>query len=253
MFKRFDYQDRCWWCGSQADSKEHKYKRSDLIREFGKGPYAGSDELLRGFDSQTRRIQGPNSNEVKFSNCLCQDCNNRRSQPFDLSYDAFTTYMKMNEQKIWASKQFNLSTIYGANWVVKRDNLVRYYIKHISCRLASERVLIVPEVIDYLNGISTLKYISMNLEIREDIVAMIQHSAQTGIGDGGLWLGDMPCMMSQSTGEVNEVTSFIGYRWIRLNYTYDDRLLLRENSFSTDQIVLQSGYNIEPSTILRMP
>jgi len=68
MTKRYDYSNKCWWCGNQADSKEHKYKRSDLIKEFGRGSYSGDKELVRVFDSQLRKIQGPNSNEVKFSN-----------------------------------------------------------------------------------------------------------------------------------------------------------------------------------------
>jgi hypothetical protein len=31
--------DPCWWCGVPADSREHKFKRRDLIREHGQAPY----------------------------------------------------------------------------------------------------------------------------------------------------------------------------------------------------------------------
>lgn len=60
-------------------------------------------------------------------------------------------------------------------------------------------------------------------------------------------------MLSQSTREVSEVTSFIGYRWLRLNYMYDDSVVMPEISFSTDLVVLESGHNIDPNTILNMP
>jgi hypothetical protein len=33
---------RCWWCGAPADSREHKMKRSDIVREYGKPPYTGA-------------------------------------------------------------------------------------------------------------------------------------------------------------------------------------------------------------------
>jgi hypothetical protein len=253
MIPKYDYQDKCWWCSNQADSKEHKYKRSDLIREFGSGSYSGDRELVRVFENQTRKIQGPNSNEVKFSSNLCRNCNNNRSQPFDLSYDAFTTYLKNNESDIWSSQQFKLSTIYGSNWIVERDNLVKYYVKHICCRLVSDKVFIKPEIIDFLDGNSNLKYISMKAEIREDIVALIQHSAKSGEDVGGLWIGNMECMISQSTGELSDVTSFIGYRWFRLNYIYDDNILVQENSFSEDLVILISNYNVDPTTIINMP
>ncbi|MFC5112013.1 hypothetical protein [Kibdelosporangium philippinense] len=39
---RHDYAGQCWWCGSVADTREHRYKRSDLIRDFGKGPGSAS-------------------------------------------------------------------------------------------------------------------------------------------------------------------------------------------------------------------
>jgi len=161
--------------------------------------------------------------------------------------------LKNNESHIWSSKQFKLSTVYGSNWLKERDNLVKYYVKHICCRLASDKVFIKPEIIDFLDGNSNLKYISMKAEIREDIVALIQHSAKSGDDVGGLWLGSMDCMISQSTGEVSDITSFIGYRWFRLNYMYDDKILVPENSFSEDLVVLSTDYNVEPITIINLP
>src|SRR2546423_12673051 len=38
-----DYAGTCWWRVGIADSREHKYKKSDLVREFGAGPWQGAD------------------------------------------------------------------------------------------------------------------------------------------------------------------------------------------------------------------
>jgi hypothetical protein len=46
----------CWWCGSPADSREHKLKRSDLVREYGRPPYAGHADLLLGFHQAAVRF-----------------------------------------------------------------------------------------------------------------------------------------------------------------------------------------------------
>jgi hypothetical protein len=64
MIEMYDYKDRCWWCGNAADSGEHKYKKADLVREFGKGPYKGAKELVRVIEGQLKIIQGPNSKRL---------------------------------------------------------------------------------------------------------------------------------------------------------------------------------------------
>ncbi len=98
---RFGYQGQCWWCGNAADSREHKYKRSDIVREFGRGPWAEPMLRVAGGNRQFR-VQGPNSQGLKFSKSLCQRCNNDRNQPFDLAYDSMMDYISRNESEIIA-------------------------------------------------------------------------------------------------------------------------------------------------------
>jgi len=90
----------CWWCeGAPADSREHKLKRTDLVRQFGPGPY---NELISARDGRSRNIQGPNSVLAKFKATMCAKCNNQRSQPLDLAYDQFTGYIHENEKHVLA-------------------------------------------------------------------------------------------------------------------------------------------------------
>lgn len=126
---------------------------------------------------------------------------------------------------------------------------MRYYVKHIGCRLADSKVLIVPEVIDFLNGNSALRFISLNFEIRDDIVATINKLESDGDDSGMLWIGDMDCMSSPSTGEITNINSHITYRWLRLNYGYDLSIPANSNNFSSDLVILQSDFNVDPSTI----
>jgi len=252
MISTFDYNDNCWWCGNKADSGEHKYKKADLIREFGRGPYKGNDAIVRVLLGKQRNIPGPNSKEVKFENNLCQPCNNARSQPFDREYDTFTEYIRQNEYVICTAKQFKFSEIFGSNWKDNRENLVKYFVKHICCSLAIAKVLIKPPLIDYLNGTSDLEYLSLHLEIREDIVALVKNYKAKGKEIGNLWIGKMSCMLSPSTGAISEVTSFLGYRWLRLNYTYDESISPARDNFSSDKVTLDSNYNEDPNSILKM-
>lgn len=89
---QYDYAGRCWWCEAEADSREHKWKRSDIVRIYGPGPYGG--ELLWGNEhGQSRILQGSRSSELKYKATLCQRCNNARSQPLDRAYDVWAGFV----------------------------------------------------------------------------------------------------------------------------------------------------------------
>src|SRR5215218_10369967 len=133
---RHNYGGRCWWCGAVADSREHKHKKSDLIREFGSGPYLGDSAVVRGFDGTLRNVQGPDANEVRFPRVLCARCNNARSKPFDLTYDVLAAFIADNEDAVLNARQFRFSDVYGSGWRSYKDNLARCYVKHLGCRLA---------------------------------------------------------------------------------------------------------------------
>ncbi|HET9909335.1 MAG TPA: hypothetical protein VFQ23_21995 [Anaerolineales bacterium] len=249
MISAFDYKDNCWWCGNKADSGEHKYKKTDLVREFGTGPYKGSNSIVRVLNGKQRIIQGPDSQEAKFESNLCRTCNNAKSQPFDYEYDTFTTFIKEEEDRIYTTRQFKLSDIFGSNWMPKKQNLVRYFVKHICCRVAASNILIEPEIIEFLNGGSVSQYLSLWFEIREDIVAFIKDSKENGEDLGILWLGEMTYQKSRGTGKISEITSYIGYRWLRLNYKYDKSISPSRDNFSSEVVQLESNYNVDPGTI----
>src|SRR5437588_7359716 len=74
----------CWWCQQRpATSEEHKFKRSDLSREHGRGQLVGARELVHFGTDAKRYLSSTKSNPLKFRNSLCDYCNNTRSQPHD--------------------------------------------------------------------------------------------------------------------------------------------------------------------------
>ena len=149
---RHDYKDKCWWCGSIADSREHKYKKTDIIREYGKGPFRGGSAPVRVYNGQKYFIQGPNSKEAQFEKNLCKHCNEAKSQPFDRAYDRLQNFIKINREFILDSKAIQFRDVYGTDWNKDLHNLMRYYIKHICCRMVSSNIKIDPNITDYLNG-----------------------------------------------------------------------------------------------------
>lgn len=249
MLKTHDYKDSCWWCGSEANSGEHKYKKTDIIREFGNGAYKDKDEIVRVINGQSRKVQGPKSNELKFRKNICQKCNNQRSHEFDICYDLFTKFIKEHEAEIVKTKQFTFSEIYGNDWENKKINLLRYYTKHICCRLAESNIFIRDEIINFLNGSNVLLFIDFYLQIRQDIVSMIELFQQEGLDDGCCWIGDMTPHYEDKEKTLLRISSFHGYRWLRMYYAYNCEYNESANNFPEDVTILTSDYNIDPEKV----
>lgn len=243
-----DYGGHCWWCGAVADSREHRYKRSDLTREFGPGAWRDQDAVVRVVAGTEIRIQGANSKNVKFEKNLCASCNNTRSQPFDVAYDEFMTYIREHEDRIISDQSFELSHIFGPNWTKRRKLFERYIVKYICCRLAEDRVEIPTAVINYLNDWSQPypPHLTIWLEIRLDIVDLMKQSNEDGFSGGSLWKGDMFVNFSKSARTIVEAQSFYGYRWLRINYKLDTRTRKGTTNFRGDKVQLPADRNVSP-------
>ncbi len=86
----------CWWCGATANSREHKFKRSDLARMRGPKGLIWGDST-----GESRAVRSDRrSSLVKFEANLCSTCNNARSQPFDRAYDEFSDYAWNNSRAL---------------------------------------------------------------------------------------------------------------------------------------------------------
>jgi hypothetical protein len=130
----------CFWCQErEADSREHKFKRSDLVREHGRGELRDDRTLIRYGGQGRREMRGTNSEALKFRPSLCAHCNNTHSQPIDKAYDHFIEGVFAEEAKFLAQRQIDLEAILGADWRSSAEDVLRYFVKHALCRIAESR------------------------------------------------------------------------------------------------------------------
>jgi hypothetical protein len=128
---------KCCWCQERdADSREHKFKRSDLMREHGRGELRAGRTLVAYRGENTSEHRSTKNDVFKFSASLCSYCNNTRSQPFDQAYDRFIEWIFENEEKVLADRHVDLEEALGSDWPEASKNVLRYFVKHICCRLA---------------------------------------------------------------------------------------------------------------------
>lgn len=153
---RYDYEGRCWWCGDRADSREHKWKQSEIARTFGRGSYGTSVVWLTDDPigtSRTESIRGPKATRLKFSATLCAPCNNARSQPFDRAYDLFAEYVTKKYGLLIDQGWVDLREVYGRETRTQIKNLARYYGKHIGCRVAERAGKVPADLIHFMDGV----------------------------------------------------------------------------------------------------
>lgn len=157
-----DLQGTCWWCGSAADSAEHRHKKTDLRRLWvgSEGPVWSGDE-----GRLTETIRGPNSRSraVRFGRTLCQHCNNARSQPFDRAYEVFSDHLVSRMDSWWRAPGIDVASLYGANWEEDALNLARYYVKNFGCQMADQGIRPPATMAAFLNGGAELTDISLCL------------------------------------------------------------------------------------------
>ncbi|MGW6012712.1 hypothetical protein [Streptomyces sp. NPDC055210] len=232
-----DYKGLCWWCDSTADSREHRYKKTDVVRSFGTGPWVDGVVRVRSGKEFEERIQGPNSNKLKFEKVLCAKCNNARSQSFDRAYEVFSEFLRVNANSIVRSERFRFSAIYGKDWRDQRRQLGKYFIKNICCRLAEDKVKIPQGVISYMDG-SAKELPNFILEMNVNMAKYelgIHMGDVHGMHDGSLWLGDHGIIYDG--GAPSGTYSHLGFDWFNLDYQFlFDLKKGKANFFSGDLV-----------------
>jgi hypothetical protein len=239
-----DYQGNCWWCGSIADSREHKYKSTDLKREFGKYSYKGENKIVRvGRSEDGDEIQGPNSDIVKFRKTICRNCNAAKSKEMDSDYNLFIEYLKDNEDEIYKSKSFNSSAIFSTEWKEKILSVKRYFVKHICCHLAEVNIEIQKDAIDFLNGSNNLESISMGMALRKDKMDWVKMSKRNGEGGGIIMLGVEGFKMDD-TDSFKWIRGYYDYRGFSFLYFYSLHVQIKSN-LDLESVILDEIDNPE--------
>ena len=183
---------QCWWCGAAADSGEHRFKKSDIVREHGPGGYRGDATLSRVTAGGTVDAQGPKSDVFKFNRSLCQACNNARSQPFDRAYDSFIEHLWANEQQVLRDRTLDLATVWPSDWRQHGQDVLRYFVKHACCRIAEISTAASPtaipqELVDFLDGGAPPACLSCELTIEPVQVRLDAQRLSHPLG--ARWLG----------------------------------------------------------------
>ena len=165
----------------EADSAEHSKKRSDIVREYGRGPYKGDLAPILYRDGKFTDIQGPNSNLLKFGKSICMQCNNSNSntQPFDLAYDQFVDWIVKNEVVVMRRRFIDFADVYGQDFELHQRNLFKYFVKVFGCALCDDGHVVPADVVGLLREQHFETALSISMSVNE-FVALQPPDVQSG-------------------------------------------------------------------------
>lgn len=209
--------ETCWICGAKSDSAEHRFKKADIVRAHGRGPYVGASALSHVRDGKASVVQGPSSKSLKYPPSLCRHCNTTYTQPFDRAYDALVSWTMANEEAVLRRRFIDFEEVYGVGWEDSQRDLYKYFTKSFGCRLVDASYSVPRDLVELLGLLTFRTRLRLTIAVNEDILLMSKSDRDGFIGKGDLF-APAPNSASGSTDSFawNEHVS-----WLTIFYWYN--------------------------------
>ncbi len=237
---RQDFDGICWWCRQHlADSREHKYKASDLRAMWDEGGlYWFGDGGSRHIGGK-KAIQRDRHGVLTFPSSLCAACNNTSSQPFDRAYETYSKFVAAGG--LARRKNVDFQQVFGEEAETARVDLARYFVKHFGCRMVADGFDVPSSMRDFLDGAPDMPDVHLGLARQGSLSELAKLGTflhpTAGIGMlsddrarltgyvTGVFIGDVGVRFDwQASGFDSSWQSFFLFRRAVINYfeTEDD-------------------------------
>lgn len=214
--KKYSERTKCWWCGSDDLSGEHKMKKTELEMLYGK--VYQSENLINHIKYKTeqfgKNIQSSNSHRIKFKKNLCKRCNGAKSQKFDNAYQKLIEYYYQNRNEIKTARILDLEIIFGEQWLIEYLNVERYIGKHVGCRLAEMGLLPTQNLISFLDQSTDNHDLKVSFQIKPYFISEISEQIDS------IFLGPANPINNSLIKAKNLVTSLSGW-YTCANFTWN--------------------------------
>lgn len=123
---------------------------------------------------------------------------------------------------------------------------MRFWIKHVACRLAEHEFEVLPQLTRALDGAGAVEGLNFQLLIRRDLVQLTKFIARTDGDFPYTALGDLHGF-SDGINPTTRIESSLGYRWFEVRWFYDLTTIGRTPiTFAEPVFKLGHGYRVHP-------
>lgn len=234
-------EDKCWICGNIANSNEHKFKASAIKSMFGK---QFSVPLVYKSGEKAIKLQGPNSQLLKFSRSICRVCNNEFTQEHDKAFDVLISKVLNQYEFIEKHFPFKVENFYYENWEQNYLNLFKYFAKIIGCRLQENGFSEKTEKLSkFIKGEIENTFVSLNFEAKEGIKLWLQ-ATKTAECSQTIFNGET-CQYITDEGE-EYFHGWVSLNWFTVHWLYSvDSHFDKDKIFSSNNWVKLIPFSVE--------
>lgn len=125
----------CWICGAEATSGEHMTKASDLRMLFGRGRL-----YLHNDTARNQLVQGTNSKKLMHGALLCEQCNNKRTQPHDRAWETLSAYLADRRPAVRGGDLIRLSDVFPGATHSSMLGVHLFFAKQFGCLIEENRI-----------------------------------------------------------------------------------------------------------------
>jgi hypothetical protein len=129
---------KCWICGDEASSGEHRTKKSDMRAIFGHIRQAQS-LYWNAVSQRNQRVKGLDARVLKFNDTLCSRCNNERTQPYDRAWEALSAYLR-SKPKIRGGERIDLGKVFPGAVHRSMLHVHLFFVKLFGCSIVESSI-----------------------------------------------------------------------------------------------------------------
>ena len=130
---------KCWICGNEANTGEHRIKASDLKLVFRnispeKPIFMHNDKRIN------RKIESVGSDRLKSLALICSKCNSELTQPYDIAWEKFSSFINCHYLVIHSGKKIYLHKIFPGSVTRSILYIHLYFVKLFGCVIIEKQI-----------------------------------------------------------------------------------------------------------------
>ena len=122
---------QCWICGSQANSGEHRIKKSDLKGTMNGEINQETPIYHRANGVKKRPIRSLKAEALKFDKNICSTCNGSLTQQHDYAWENFAKYLR--GRSFATGEEIELNSIFDSDIKSNLINVHLFFVKILGC------------------------------------------------------------------------------------------------------------------------
>jgi hypothetical protein len=172
----------CWICGDPSNSREHKIKKSDFVRRYGKVPFREIGGMLHFKEGVSQLVQGPGSKILCYEPIICSNCNDNKSQSWDRAYEEFEKWLFENSSSILQRRFILFENVFGTEkYSSACPFLYKYLVKAFGCRLASANFDVPIDLVKLLDQEHFLTKLRLSFSINKTTFALLAKDRENNL------------------------------------------------------------------------